>query len=455
MSLVTHLWQSTLCAGIAALLAIALRHAPARVRHRVWLCASLKFLVPFSPLVALGSYIGAWISPPATSTVSIAVRWLDQSLSLWNLDATTARAASGALLDVDGVALLPLLLVWVSGAAGLTMWRWQQWLHVSRLARAATPLARGREPAALARVRRTSAPSRGIELLLCESNCEPGVLGTFRPRLLWPAGLSDRLSDAELEAVLAHELRHVERRDNLSALIQMAVEIVFWFHPVVWWVGARLVSERERACDEEVLQMGTDERQYAEGILKVCGFSVRAPSSLVAGVGGSDLSRRMERILGRRKARSLTLWTRVLIGGVVLLAAGAPLGTGVLNAHREVAPRSSPAPLERRAGAPTQDEGTVHRPGKGITMPKVVYDVKPDYTPKALQARIEGSVMLQAVVLETGAVGQVTIVQSLDTVHGLDDASVKAMKQWRFEPGTKDGKPVAVLVEVEMTFTLK
>ena len=69
--------------------------------------------------------------------------------------------------------------------------------------------------------------------------------------------------------------------------------------------------------------------------------------------------------------------------------------------------------------------------------------------------RIEGSVRLSAVVLADGKVGEVKVTRSLDSVHGLDESAVKAMKQWEFKPGTKDGKPVAVRVSIDMTFTLK
>ena len=72
-----------------------------------------------------------------------------------------------------------------------------------------------------------------------------------------------------------------------------------------------------------------------------------------------------------------------------------------------------------------------------------------------MQNRIEGSVGLSAVVLAAGTVGEVKVVQSLDTVHGLDAEAVKALKQWEFKPGTKDGKAVAVRVAVNLTFTLK
>jgi TonB family protein len=84
-----------------------------------------------------------------------------------------------------------------------------------------------------------------------------------------------------------------------------------------------------------------------------------------------------------------------------------------------------------------------------------VTEVKPQYTPEAMEARIQGTVRLEAVVLDTGEVGDVEVTESLDTVYGLDDEAVRAIRQWRFEPGTKDGKPVAVRIEVEMSFKLK
>jgi TonB family protein len=72
-----------------------------------------------------------------------------------------------------------------------------------------------------------------------------------------------------------------------------------------------------------------------------------------------------------------------------------------------------------------------------------------------MQARIQGSVWVTAVVWSTGEVRNVTVVRSLDKELGLDDEAIKAMLQWKFEPGTRDGKPVPVEITVEFTFTLK
>ena len=105
------------------------------------------------------------------------------------------------------------------------------------------------------------------------------------------------------------------------------------------------------------------------------------------------------------------------------------------------------------ASAKQAGETRVYKPGDGVSAPILVKEVKPQYNPEAKQAKIEGSVTLECVVETDGAVGDVHVTKSLDP--GLDREAIKAAKQWRFEPGTKDGKAVPVLITLEMTFTLK
>jgi len=93
--------------------------------------------------------------------------------------------------------------------------------------------------------------------------------------------------------------------------------------------------------------------------------------------------------------------------------------------------------------------------GNGVVAPVLIHQVKPEYTAEARDARIQGTVTLDTVVKADGTVGDVTVAKSLDTKFGLDQQAVKAAKEWRFRPGTKDGKPVAVRVALEMRFTLK
>jgi uncharacterized protein (TIGR03435 family) len=171
-----------------------------------------------------------------------------------------------------------------------------------------------------------------ITALSSPSLLEPGVFGLFRPVLLLPEGIFDRLTPAQLQAVVAHELCHVRNRDNLTAAIHMLVETVFWFHPLVWWIGKRMVEERERACDEEVLGVFSDPRTYADAILGVCRLYTESPLECVSGVAGSNLRKRIEAIMINRKLRELNLVKKAVLCAAGLMAFATPIIVGIVNA---------------------------------------------------------------------------------------------------------------------------
>ncbi len=99
--------------------------------------------------------------------------------------------------------------------------------------------------------------------------------------------------------------------------------------------------------------------------------------------------------------------------------------------------------------------GGAYRPGSGVELPRVVREVKPQYTADAMRAKVQGMVVLECVVQSDGTVGNIRVIRSLDPVYGLDQEAVKAARQWLFVPGTRLGQPVAVLVTIELTFTLR
>jgi TonB family protein len=99
--------------------------------------------------------------------------------------------------------------------------------------------------------------------------------------------------------------------------------------------------------------------------------------------------------------------------------------------------------------------GGAYRPGNGVTQPTLLREVKPNYTADAMRAKIQGVVWLEAVVLENGSVGQVRVTRSLDPTFGLDQEAERTVKKWVFKPGTRLGQPVPVLIEIEMSFTLR
>ncbi len=99
--------------------------------------------------------------------------------------------------------------------------------------------------------------------------------------------------------------------------------------------------------------------------------------------------------------------------------------------------------------------GGAFRPGNGVTNPRLLTEFKPIYTAEAMRAKIQGTAVVECVVMPDGTVGDAQIVKSLDPTFGLDQEAVKAAQRWKFIPGTLKGQPVPVLVLIELTFTLR
>ncbi|HMD83242.1 MAG TPA: M56 and DUF3738 domain-containing protein [Terriglobia bacterium] len=343
-----HLWQSTLCLVIAGLLTLILRKNHARARYGLWLAASVKFLIPFSLLVGIGSHLARpRVLPPTKPGFFLAVEQVSQPFTKAATGSQAAeesrRPAHDAGLRYRLVHLLQAFLVgmWFCGFAVVLFVWYAHWRRISAALRGAVPLREGREVQALRRLERLGGIRKRIELLLSAASLEPGIFGIVKPVLVWPKGISDHLSDAHLEAILAHEVWHVRRRDNLAAAIHMVVEAIFWFHPLVWWLGARLVEERECACDEEVLESGSKRQVYAESILKACEFCVESPLACVSGVTGADLKKRIFRIMTERGARKLDFRRRLLLSAAGFAVVALPVSFGVANAPQSGSPSQS------------------------------------------------------------------------------------------------------------------
>ncbi len=307
IAIANHLWQSTVFACAVGLLTLALRKNSARVRYWVWVAASLKFLVPFSLLITLGSYL-PWRAEPAPMHASFTVA-LDQVSEPFTISAGPAPDA-----PAQRPSRLPSILwtVWGCGFAGISCSWWIRWRRISAAVRAGSEMPLG-------------LPIRAIS---SRSFMEPGVFGIFRPVLLLPEGIFEHLTSEQWKTVVAHELCHVRHRDNLIGAVQMFMETVFWFHPLTWWIGQRIFEEREKACDEEVLRLGSEPCVYAQGILKLCESYLVRPRECVAGVSGTNLKTRIEDILMNRVRPKLDAGRKALLAGVGLLALAGPVVIG-------------------------------------------------------------------------------------------------------------------------------
>ena len=297
------------------------------------MAASIKFLVPFSLFVGLGGLIAprdsAPVPPPQMRFV------MADSIPPVPLSALPKIDRSTAPVHRDWRPLA-LGFLWFCGCACILI-RWHvRWRRAASQLRASLPW---NAPPEFPRV--------PVPLRSSPSVLEPGVFGIFRPVLLLPAGIEARLSAAQLQAIFAHELCHIRRSDNLAAAVHMLVESIFWFHPLVWWIGARLVEEREIACDEEVLRLGSDPAIYAQSILEICRFGLESPVACISGIAGADLARRIRGIMAGRARRPLEPAKKLLLIALGAAAVAAPIAIGLAHPPklRAQSPPQTAAPL--------------------------------------------------------------------------------------------------------------
>ncbi len=271
-------------AAAVALACRALRRNSPRLRYWLWLAASIKFLIPFSLLVSTGARVQLPPDIPSFHAVTV------QQISTYFAPVSA---------PVRATVQWPLVLaaIWLAGSLFLLARWFRNW--------------RETKTAVL----------------------EPGVFGIFHPVLVLPEGLADLLTEEQLQAVLIHESRHIDCRDNLTAALHMCVETLFWFHPLVWWIGARLMDERERDCDEAVLRQGSQPGVYARSIVQVCETYVETPLACASGISGSDLKKRIREIMTWRGSLPVTLRAKAMLAVATLAAVSVPFVIGILRAQ--------------------------------------------------------------------------------------------------------------------------
>ena len=334
-----HVWQSTAYVLVAWLVTLALRSSSARIRFAVWWSASLKFLIPF----ALLSELGASLAKPyphahARTVFYTAVEEIGHPFAKGNL--ALPQPADSVNSDWHwGPSLLAG--IWLCGFLALLL-RWVLlWWSAHRLVAEAPRVDEGRELVALRRAKAMAEIERPIAMVLTQRQIEPGIFGIVNPVMMWPVGLSERLDPTQIAAIMAHEVEHVRRHDNLSATVHAWVQALFWFHPALYWIGSRMNEERERACDERVVALQQAPEKYAESILKVCAFCLERPLACVSGVSGADLKLRVLRIMNHRCAMPLTFARRILLTVVAILTIALPVGFGIMQGQNKPATLAS------------------------------------------------------------------------------------------------------------------
>jgi beta-lactamase regulating signal transducer with metallopeptidase domain len=320
------LWQSSLLIGLLfALDPILKRKLRPAVRYVLWLVVLVKLLLP--PSLALPTGAGWWLRPAKALPVSprhssVVVTYGASDLpALPSAALPTFVAPSRPRLSPLGWAFVGTVTV----SLGLLAWLIARWRRVALNACHAAPA-----PASLSDLS-ADWPRQRVPLRLTDQAQSPAVCGLFRPVILLPRSLAERLPPAQLRAVLLHELVHLRRGDVWVNCAQALLQIVYWWHPLLWLANARIRRVREEAVDDAVmLALKEDAETYAPTLLEVAKLALHRPLASLGLVGilesRSSLHQRIERLIDFRPPHKagLTLASALAVLGFAALAV--PMG---------------------------------------------------------------------------------------------------------------------------------
>ncbi len=333
--LINHLWQSTLFAMLAFLAVLLLRRSPARARYAVWLITSTKFVLPSVLLVLLASQAG-FEFPALFATYqenATVIAQVNEPVGdfYWQDFAMEDKASKYTEIYTA------LTLVWFAGFSVLLGLWMQKRRNFAGAMKAGMFVSQGKEAEALKNVQSWLFIKREVRLIVSPKISEPGMWGIIRPIIVLPETMADHLSEAELDAVIMHEMIHIARWDNLASNAQMFLCCLFWFHPLVWFIDKKLLTEREIACDEKVVELGGAHGIYAASLLKVLKFCLGLRVAGVSAAGGSNLKRRIEKIMSNETNTKMALSHRVLIIAVASAVIIFSIAAGLLTRDRVAA----------------------------------------------------------------------------------------------------------------------
>jgi TonB family protein len=430
-----------------------LRRVGPQAQHRMWVTALLLSVA--LPLLPAG-----WLARlgPAHSSAGLGTATVTYN---------TAAAAA------ERWTVSPLLCAMLAAAYLLTLL-----FYMARL------LWRGRRTGAMVR-RATMLPleasargflndaARRFGVAMPEVRCSsetrgPVVLGLRRPLLLVPEGFfttenaeeiqtatdgdirmaSDvdvrMASDDDIAAALAHECAHIRRRDFAKNLIYECVAAAVAYHPACWLMRRRIAETRELVCDEMAAGAAGDRPEYAASLLRLA-TSMAVPSQASQAIGVFDGNILEERIM--RLTMDIPKVTRARRIAMAAVAACALLGGAVTAAALsfDVTPQESAA-----TSAPVHEK--VYKIGGDVSAPALTYSVDAKFPDAERNAKkgLQGVAVVELIVDSKGRPRDIRVKQSLRP--DFDKCAIDAVRQYKFGPAMRQGKPVAVAITIEVNF---
>src|SRR6516164_8609280 len=448
LALLHFLWQGAALAAVAYIVMALCRRAATRYAVGV---ATMILMVsaPVGTFLVLQAGEQAGTPPSEVEGVSISA-------------AHTVSFAPGAAThgsppeEPTPAYFLWLVEAWFAGVMLLSLRSAGGFLVVERLRRReSTPVSKGLLELCLSLQRRMGL-RRMVRYCQCVRLDAPAVAGWIRPVVFLPIAALTRLSAAQLEAVIAHELAHIRRYDAFANLFQIAAETLLFYHPAVWWLGKQIRAERENCCDDEAVALCGSPVNYARALAHMAEWQL-APRLVMAANRGL-LSARVARLLGANESagtfRRASLSAGVLCLSAALLAGSAFVG-GAHNVHAQ-SPAQVSTPLS--AATPSPTPVPVHKPNPtpvrdtAVLAPNAssVQETNPAPSPQpALSQQPESSGKASYIdAMKAAGLTNLTVDQLVGmTIQGVTPEYVRSMKDLglKIDPDTLIGMTVQAI----------
>lgn len=431
--LLNSIWEVTLIFCAAQVGSWTLRTAPARFRYRLWAAAGV--LAILLPAISSLPGVGPW---------SFFVR-ADPIASGRDADAHVHNTFSFSTALIAPVWMRLLFWGYVAFLSYRIYRFLRAWSQTRRLAQGAPGNEVSSQLSSMAERCRSAFNLESVAIRCSAWVRGPMTVGVWKPAILVPAVFVDTAVEDEWLAMLSHEMAHVRRKDFVWNLIGELFYLPISFHPAAALIRSRLAAARETACDELATERCIEPDRYARSLLAIARKLSRLPERTARdySLGIFDADILEERVMKLLRNQTLSVfWSRIALA-LVLIGLTSVCIRASAYAVRIGDGTANPAP-----GA--QDEAP--KLDAGVTPPRAVSTPDPIYPKTAKKEGRQGDVRLWCIIGTDGSVREAGIAKSLS--QDFDESAINAVRQWTFEPATRNGQPVEVKVSVEVSFKL-
>ena len=432
--LVNSLWQAPLLFAAGLLAARALRPLGPAAEHRMWVGVLL-----------LQSVLPACSAAP--------FEWL-RGLVLWSAGAHQTGAGNVTVIMEAGTAsggfsfparMLAAVTLAYCGTvvwfAARFLWRWLR-LGAMRSAAVESKLTGNS-----AEIWEKCASQLGIRAATIATSSRifaPVTLGAWRKLLLLPTDIVSRMSDVEMQCVIAHEFAHMRRNDFLKNLVYELLSVPVSYHPALWFTRERVTESREMVCDRLAADLA-GRGPYSRSLLHLASLMVAAvPSRAAHALGIFDTNTLERRLMKLAEKQSEIRAMRRIAALSACLVLGAATCASALALHMQV------SSADASSHHPTRHPALINLSAKQMEG-NLITKVTPKYPVEAKKHRIQGKVVLKAII---GKEGNVTDLKVESGPKELRQSSLDAVRQWKYKPYLLNGQPVAVATTVNINYSL-